>query len=71
MVKINIMEKLIKMKIGIGKFYNRRNEKSQKHDSYFIYVPAEVARDGTFPFSAGDKIRVTIEDSFVKLEKAI
>ncbi len=42
---------------GHGKFLNRTTTaKGRKYDSYYVYIPAEVARDSANPFRPGDKI---------------
>lgn len=53
---------MTKMKEGIGKFVNRGSASARKtYDSFFLYFPAEVARDSNFPFESGEKVKVTIE----------
>lgn len=37
---------------------------------FFIYVPTEVARDGTFPFKEGDKIEIEIKNKTLTIRKA-
>jgi len=47
---------------GIGTFINRRTKTGKKsYDRFFIYVPTEVARDGTFPFMEGEKVEIEIK----------
>ena len=56
---------------GKGKFINRPTRTGGKtYDKFFVYVPTEVARDGTFPFKAGEEVYVKIENGKVVLEKA-
>ena len=63
--------KATKMKKGIGTFINRRTKTGKKsYDRFFIYVPTEVARDGTFPFMEGDKVEVEIKGKAVIITKA-
>ncbi len=50
------------MKEGYGKFLNRRTvTRGKKYDSFFFYVPAEVARDGLNPFTPGEKVKIIID----------
>ncbi len=47
---------------GQGKLINRRTKTAGKeYDRFFIYVPAEVARDGLFPFKEGEKLIITVD----------
>lgn len=47
---------------GQGKLINRRTKTAGKeYDRFFIYVPAEVARDGLFPFKEGEKLMITVD----------
>jgi len=58
---------------GKGKFMNRKTKTASKdYDKFFIYVPAEVARDSTFPFRPQDAVVVRIEKGIKRLfiEKA-
>jgi hypothetical protein len=58
---------------GKGKFMNRKTKTASKdYDKFFIYVPAEVARDSTFPFKPQDAVMVRIEKGKKRLliEKA-
>lgn len=58
---------------GKGKFLNRRTKTASKdYDKFFIYVPAEVARDGTFPFKPQEAviIRIDKEKKRLLIEKA-
>lgn len=49
---------------GKGKFINRPTKSGKKtYDKYFIYVPTEVARDGLFPFKAGEEVLVKIDSN--------
>lgn len=53
---------------GKGKFLNRKTKTANKdYDKFFIYVPAEVARDGTFPFKSQEVIIVRIDKSKKRL----
>jgi hypothetical protein len=47
---------------GKGRFINRPS-KTGKHiyDKFFVYIPTEIARDGLFPFKAGDEILVKVD----------
>jgi hypothetical protein len=47
---------------GKGKFVNRRTKTAKgDYDKFFIYVPVEVARDGTFPFKPDEILKIRIE----------
>jgi hypothetical protein len=47
---------------GEGKFINRPTQTGGKlYDKFFIYVPTEVARDGTFPFKVNERVKVKID----------
>lgn len=47
---------------GTGKFINRKTKTSgETYDRFFIYVPTEVARDGTFPLKDGDKVMIRVD----------
>ena len=47
---------------GQGRLINRRTKTAGKeYDRFFIYVPAEVARDGLFPFKEGEKLIITVD----------
>ena len=55
---------------GKGRFFNRPTvSKGKKYDKFFIYVPTEVARDTTFPFSDGDRIEVEIKKNTLIIRK--
>lgn len=57
---------------GEGKFINRPTQTGRKlYDKFFIYVPAEVARDGLFPFKTGEavKVRIDVENNRLIIEK--
>jgi len=69
----NIMNrnKATKMRTGIGTFINRKTKTGKKsYDRFFIYIPTEVARDGTFPFKEGDKVEIEIKGKAVIITKA-
>jgi len=56
---------------GHGRFTNRRTKTAGKdYDRFFIYVPTEVARDGTFPFKEGDLLIIKIESDKLVIKKA-
>lgn len=58
---------------GKGRFLNRKTKTAGgEYDKFFIYVPAEVARDGTFPFKPQDEVIVRIDKERKRLliEKA-
>ncbi len=54
---------------GKGRFLNRPTiTGKQAYDKFFVYVPTEIARDGLFPFRAGDEVRVKVDP---KLKRVI
>jgi len=60
-----------KMRTGVGTFINRRTKTGKKtYDRFFIYVPTEVARDGTFPFVEGEKVEIEIKGKNLTITKA-
>lgn len=60
-----------KMRTGVGTFINRRTKTGKKtYDRFFIYVPTEVARDGTFPFVEGEKVEIEIKGRNLTITKA-
>ena len=64
------INKVTKMRKGIGRFINRRTKTGKKiYDRFFIYVPTEVGRDGTFPFQEGDKVAIEIKGKKLIIEK--
>ena len=59
------------MREGKGRFINRPTRTGGKtYDKFFVYVPTEVARDGTFPFEAGEEVYIKIENGKLTVEKA-
>ncbi len=47
---------------GQGTFLIRTTTaKGRKYDSYYIYVPRNVATDGLCPFKPGDKLQISID----------
>jgi hypothetical protein len=47
---------------SVGKFINRPTQTGGKlYDKFFVYVPTEVARDGTFPFNKNERVKVKID----------
>jgi hypothetical protein len=61
----------LNVKEGKGRFINRPTRTGGKtYDKFFVYVPTEVARDGTFPFKAGEEVHIKIENSKLIVEKA-
>ena len=60
-----------KMRKGKGRFFNRPSiSKGKKYDKFFVYVPVEVARDSTFPFSNRDIVWVEIKGKTLVVRKA-
>ena len=58
------------MQKGKGRFINRPTRTGGRtYDKFFIYVPTEVARDGTFPFKEGEEVAIRIENKRVIIEK--
>lgn len=59
------------MRKAKGRFFNRPTvSKGKKYDKFFMYIPAEVARDTNFPFKDGDRIEVEIKGNTLILRKA-
>ena len=57
---------------GEGKFINRPTQTGGKlYDKFFVYVPTDVARDGTFPFKVNERVkaRIDAENKKVIIEK--
>jgi hypothetical protein len=57
---------------GKGRFINRPSRTGKRtYDKFFVYIPTEIARDGLFPFNAGDELLVKVEPRLkrVLLEK--
>ena len=62
--------KVTKMLKGIGKFVNHPTRTGRKlYDKFYIYVPTQVAKDGTFPFKVGDKVEVKINGETLIIRK--
>jgi hypothetical protein len=60
------------MKTGIGTFINRKTKTAKKtYDRFFIYIPTEIARDGTFPFQENDKLQIEIQGNALTITKSI
>ena len=56
---------------GKGKIINRPTRTGKRtYDKYFIYVPTEIARDGLFPFKAGEEVIIKIEKRMLIVKKA-
>ena len=63
--------KVTKMRKGIGKFVNHPTRTGKKlYDKFYIYVPTQVAKDGTFPFKDGDEVEVEIKGKTLIIKKA-
>ena len=57
---------------GQGKLINRPTQTGGKlYDKFFVYIPTEVARDGTFPFKKNErlKVRIDVEQHRLVIEK--
>jgi hypothetical protein len=57
---------------SVGKFINRPTQTGGKLcDKFFVYVPTEFARDGTFPFKKNErlKVRIDVENRRLIIEK--
>ena len=53
---------------GIGRFTNRPTKTGRRvYDKFFVYIPTEIARDGLFPFKAGDEILVKVDPKLKRL----
>ena len=54
-----------------GKIHQHRSTKTggRSYDKFFICVPTEVARDGTFPFKEGEEVVISIENKKVVITK--
>ena len=62
--------KVTKMRKGIGKFVNHPTRTGRKlYDKFYIYIPTQVAKDGTFPFKVGDKVQVKIKGRALIIRK--
>ncbi len=47
---------------GQGTFLIRTTTaKGRKYDTYYIYIPTDVATDGLCPFKPGEKVQITID----------
>ena len=58
------------MREGEGKFVNHPTRTGKKlYDKFYIYIPTQVAKDGTFPFKEGDKVKIRIENDKLVIEK--
>jgi hypothetical protein len=58
------------MQKGKGRFINRPTRTGGRaYDKFFIYVPTEVARDGTFPFKVGEEVILSIKNKRVIIKK--
>jgi hypothetical protein len=63
--------KVTKMQKAIGKFVNHPTRTGkQLYDKFYIYVPTQVAKDGTFPFKEGNRVEVEIKGKSVVITKA-
>ena len=63
--------KVTKMQKAIGKFVNHPTRTGkQLYDKFYIYVPTQVAKDGTFPFKERDKVEIEIKGNAVIITKA-
>ncbi len=48
--------------MAIGRFINRPTRSGNRtYDKFFIYVPTELARDSSFPFSAGTEVEIAVD----------
>jgi len=57
---------------GKGRFINRPTRTGGKtYDKFFVYVPTEVARDGTFPFVAREEVHIQIKNDKLIVEKVM
>jgi hypothetical protein len=59
-----------KMQKGKGRFINRPTRTGGRtYDKFFVYIPTEVARDGTFPFKEGEEVIIRIDGRRLVIEK--
>jgi hypothetical protein len=55
---------------GKGRVINRPTMTGKKpYDKYFVYIPTEIARDGLFPFKAGEVVAVEINKNSLVIRK--
>jgi hypothetical protein len=58
------------MRKATGKFVNHPTRTGkQLYDKFYIYVPTQVAKDGTFPFKEGDVVEIEIKGKAVIITK--
>lgn len=58
------------MREGKGRFINRPTRTGGRtYDKFFVYIPTEVARDGTFPFEKGEEVVLRIGNKRLIIEK--
>ena len=58
------------MREGEGKFVNHPTRTGKKlYDKFYIYIPTQVAKNGTFPFKEGDKLHVKIKGRTLIIRK--
>lgn len=58
------------MREGKGRFINRPTRTGGRtYDKFFVYIPTEVARDGTFPFEEGEEVVLRIGNKMLIIEK--
>lgn len=63
--------KVTKMIRGEGRFVNYPTRTGRKlYDKFYVYVPTQVAKDGTFPFKEGDKVEIEIRGKTLIIRKA-
>ncbi len=57
------------MKEGKGKFTIKIIKTAGKsYNSFYVYIPAGVANDSTFPFTDGQKVKVVIQNGRLIIE---
>jgi hypothetical protein len=62
--------KVTNMQKGIGKFVNHPTQTGkQLYDKFYIYIPTQVAKDGTFPFKENDKVEIEIKGKTLIIKK--
>jgi len=53
---------------GEGRFINRPTKTGGKsYDKFFIYIPAEIARDSSFPFEIQETVKISIDKKHNRL----
>jgi hypothetical protein len=60
-----------KLKEAKSKIMNRPSKsKGKMYDKFFVYIPADVVKDSSFPFEPGQPVIVKISQGRLVIEKA-